>query len=144
MHRVAALFAAIALVLPALADANGASTPSSAVRAHYRDIYLGKFSAAWALLTPAAKTQLGPYTTWKRGYKDTGQVTVSSLHRSGSVMHFTLSSCRGDAVHETTIYERFSVTWPVRKLSGRWFLDRGVKAKRTSSEVVERCSLPLP
>ncbi|HEX6390425.1 MAG TPA: hypothetical protein VFZ89_13275 [Solirubrobacteraceae bacterium] len=144
MLRAAALAVLTALALPALAEAKGASTPSSAVRAHYRHIYLGKFDAAWALLTPAAKRQLGPYRTWKAGYAETGQVTVYSLRRAGSVMRFNLAACRGDGDREVTIHERFRVTWPVRKIAGRWYLDRGVKVNRTSREEVERCSLPLP
>jgi len=144
LQRASALAVAIAVVLPAFALAKGASSPSSAVRTHYRHIYLGRYMAAYDLLTPAAKRQLGPYSKWRQGYADTGQVTVSSLRRDGSRMRFTLSACRGDGDREVTIYERFSVTWPVKKIAGRWYLDRGARVRRTSSEVVTRCSLPVP
>ncbi len=144
MHRLVAVAIALMLLVPAIAIAKGASSPSSAVRTHYRDIYLGKYKAAYDLLTPAAKRQLGPYSTFKAGYADTGQVTVSSLRRDGSKVRFVLSACRGDGDREVTIHERFSVTWPVKKVAGRWFLDSGAKVRRTSSDEVTRCSLPLP
>jgi hypothetical protein len=59
-------------------------------------------------------------------------------------MRFNLAACRSDGDREVTIHERFRVTWPVRKITGRWYLDRGVKVTRTSRGEVERCTLPLP
>ena len=84
------------------------------------------------------------YSTWKKGYAETGQVTVYSLRRVGSAMRFNLSACRSDGDREVTIHERFRVTWPVRKVARRWFLDRGVKVTRTSRGEVQRWPLPLP
>jgi len=96
------------------------------------------------MLTTAAKRQLGPYAKWRAGYDETGQMTVHSLRRVGSTMRFTLAACRGDGDREVTIHENFRVSWPVKRINGRWHLDRGAKVTRTSSHEVERCSLPLP
>lgn len=126
------------------AVAAGESSPTRAVRIHYRHIALGEFRQAYALLTSAAKRQVGPYTRWRRGYRDTGQVTVSGLRRAGGRVTFDLTACRGDAQRETTIEERFRASWPVRRVDGRWFLDRGARITRTSRREVTQCRLPLP
>jgi hypothetical protein len=144
MHRLAAVAVSLLLLVPAVALAKGASSPTSAVKTHYRDIYLGRYQAAYDLLTSAAKRQLGPYSKFKAGYADTGQVTVYAVSRKGSTMRFTLAACRGEADREVTIHETFRVSWPVKKVDGRWYLDRGAKVTRTERSEVTKCQLPVP
>ncbi|WP_372789897.1 hypothetical protein [Paraconexibacter sp.] len=138
---VAAFGASTAAV--AMAATKGAGSPTSAVRLHYRNIHLGEFKTAWDLLTPAAKRKLGPYSKWKKGYGDTGQVTVSGLKRKGNTVRFTLTACRAGG-RTGTIEEMFSVSWPTKKSRKRWYLSTGFKVKKTSQESVQRCMLPLP
>lgn len=145
--RVLILLTVTAVLAPAAtvgAATRGASSPTAAARLHYRHIALKNFRAAYALLTPAAKKQVGPYARWKAGYADTGQVGIIDLRRTRNIVRFTLLSCRGDADREVTISESFSVRWPTARIDGRWFLDRGSRITRTSSEEVTKCQIPVP
>ncbi len=129
---------------PTIAAAKkGATSPTAAVRLHYRNLHLGNYKTAWDLLTSAAKKKLGPYSKWKKGYGDTGQVTVHSLKRKGNTVRFGLTACRAGG-STGTVEEMFSVNWPTKKSRGRWFLDTGFKVKKTSQESVQRCMLPAP
>lgn len=135
----------LALLVPTgLASGAGESSPTRAVRLHYRHIATQEFRAAYALFTPAAKRQLGPYAKWRAGYRDTGQVTVYDLRRDGRRVRFGLTACRSDGEREVTIEERFTGSWPVRRTKGRWFLDAGVKITRTARRETTSCRLPLP
>ncbi len=135
----------VALLAPAgLASGAGETSPTRAVRLHYRHIATQEFRAAYALFTPAAKRQLGPYARWKAGYRETGQVTVYDLRRSGGRVRFGLTSCRSDGDREVTIEERFTGMWPVKKTKGRWFLDAGAKITRVSRRETTSCRLPIP
>jgi hypothetical protein len=140
---VVTLLAAL-LVPSGLVAAAGESSPTRALRLHYRHIAQGEFRTAYALFTPAAKRQLGPYARWRAGYRETGQVTVYDLRRSGTKVRFGLTSCRGDGDREVTIEERFIGTWPTRKVQGRWFLDAGARITRTSRRETTSCRLPVP
>lgn len=95
-------------------------SPTSFVRAYYRDLDAQRFDAAWDVLSPAVQATLGPYARWKAGYADTTysrprEFTIEGDGSARTVTHILVArdkGCDGE--------RQFKVTWQLRGDGDRW------------------------
>jgi hypothetical protein len=117
-----------------------------AVRAYYGALDGQAYRAAWRRLTPGEQAHLGRYDAWQHGFENTVSTTLASVEltdasSSDAMVSVELRTVDLDACGND-VRQRFSGTWHLARVDGRWLadsIDMQKVAGRTPVTDVDQC-----
>jgi Staphylococcal nuclease homologue len=103
------------------------------VRLYYRRVSSRQFAAAWGMLTRAVRRELGPFASWRAGYRRSLGVSVlsarSRLSGGQAVVSIRLRSRDRDACSHRIVRQHFSGRWVLAPRENSWTAAKVVTRK---------------
>jgi endonuclease YncB( thermonuclease family) len=106
----------------------------SFMRRYYRRLSSNQFATAWGMLARRVRRELGPFASWKAGYRRSLRTTVASararLSGRRAVVTVSLRAYDRDACNGRVVRQYFRIRWTLAPRRSSWLALRAV-ARRT-------------
>jgi hypothetical protein len=106
----------------------------SFIRRYYRRLSSNRFATAWGMLSQRVRRDLGPFASWKAGYRRSLGTTVASararLSGRRAVVTVGLRAYDRDACNGRVVRQYFRLRWTLAPRRNSWVALR-VEARRT-------------